>query len=43
VRAGAPYAIVNQGPTEQDGLATLRIEADVVAVLPPAVAALAES
>jgi NAD-dependent deacetylase len=43
LRAGAPYVIVNQGPTEHDGLATLRIEADVVAVLPPAVAALADS
>lgn len=36
-RRGIPYAIVNQGETDQDSLATLRIEGDVVAVLPPAV------
>ena len=42
-RAGAPYVIVNQGATDHDGLATLRIEGSVAAVVPPAVAALAES
>ena len=40
VRAGAPYVVVNQGETEHDGIATLRIEGDVAEVLPPAVAAL---
>jgi NAD-dependent deacetylase len=39
---GAPYAIVNRGPTDHDSRATLRIDADVDAVLPPAVAALDE-
>ena len=36
---GAAYSIVNQGPTDHDGLAevTLRIEGDVGDVLPPAV------
>ena len=36
----ASYVIVNQGPTEHDTLATLRIEGDVVEILPPAVEAL---
>jgi NAD-dependent deacetylase len=38
---GVPYAIVNQGPTEHDThpAVTLRIEGDVVEVLPPAVEA----
>lgn len=40
-RAGAPYAIVNRGPTDHDGIATLRIEGDVADVVPAAVAALA--
>jgi NAD-dependent deacetylase len=36
---GVPYVIVNRGPTEHDGheRLTLRIEGDVVEVLPPAV------
>jgi NAD-dependent deacetylase len=38
-RRGAPYAIVNRGETPHDALATLRIDADVVEVLPKAVAA----
>jgi NAD-dependent deacetylase len=41
VERGAPYVIVNQGGTDHDGIATLKIDADVVSVLPPAVAALA--
>ncbi len=36
----ASYVIINQGPTEHDSLATLRIEGDVVEILPPAVEAL---
>lgn len=39
LQTGVPYAIVNQGPTEHDQLASLRIEGDVVDVLPRAVAA----
>ena len=39
-RAGAPYVIVNRGPTDHDAVATLRIEGDVTEVLPAAVAAL---
>ena len=35
--AGAAYVIVNRGETEHDSLAALRIEGDVVEVLPPAV------
>ncbi|HUB08628.1 MAG TPA: Sir2 family NAD-dependent protein deacetylase [Myxococcales bacterium] len=38
LQTGVPYAIVNQGPTEHDQLASLRIEGDVVEVVPPAVA-----
>ena len=36
---GVPYVIVNRGPTDQDGhpAVTLRLEGDVVEVLPPAV------
>jgi NAD-dependent deacetylase len=41
VRRGVPYVIVNQGPTEHDSIATLRIEGDVGEVLPPAVNKLA--
>ncbi len=41
VRAGARYVIVNRGETEQDALATLRIEGDVGEIVPPAVAAIA--
>jgi NAD-dependent deacetylase len=37
---GVPYVIINRGPTDQDELATLRLEGDVAAILPPAVAAL---
>ena len=39
--SGAPYAIVNQGPTEHDRhpLLTLRIEGDVTEVVPAAVRA----
>lgn len=43
LRAGAAYAIVNRGPTDHDALATLRIEGDVMEVVPPAVAALGET
>jgi NAD-dependent deacetylase len=37
---GAPYAIINRGPTEQDGARelTLRLEGDVAEIFPPAVA-----
>lgn len=42
-RRGIPYLIINQGPTEHDEIATLRIEADVGEVLPPAVTRLARS
>lgn len=34
-RRGAPHVIVNQGPTEQDALATLRLDGDACAILPP--------
>ena len=39
---GVPYAIVNRGPTEHDGLEvmTLRLEGDVDDLLPGAVEAL---
>jgi NAD-dependent deacetylase len=40
-RRGAPYVIVNRGETAHDRLAALRIDDDVVDVLPPAVAVLA--
>ena len=43
LRRAVPYVIINQGPTEHDSLATLRIEGDVTQVLPPAVEALAET
>ena len=38
---GAPYVIVNQGVTDHDQLSvvTLRIEGDVVAIVPDAIAA----
>ena len=38
---GAPYIIINRGPTEHDELpgVTLRLEGDVVEILPPTVAA----
>jgi NAD-dependent deacetylase len=34
---GVPYAIVNQGPTAQDGCATVRVEGDAVEILPAVV------
>ena len=39
-RRGVPYAIINRGPTEHDRqpALTLRLEGDVVEILPPAVA-----
>jgi len=43
LRRAVLYVIINQGPTEHDSLATLRIEGDVTQVLPPAVEALAET
>jgi NAD-dependent deacetylase len=36
---GVPLVIINRGATDQDDVATLRLEGDVGAVLPPAVAA----
>jgi len=39
-RNGAPYAVINRGDTDHDSVATLRIDDDVTAVVPPAVAAL---
>lgn len=39
-RNGAPYVVINRGDTDHDSLATLKIDGDVAAVLPPAVAAL---
>jgi NAD-dependent deacetylase len=40
-RRGVPYAVINRGPTEHDGseLVRLRLEGDVDAIFPPAVAA----
>jgi NAD-dependent deacetylase len=38
---GIPYVIINQGPTEHDSIASLRIEGDVAQVLPPSVDAIA--
>ena len=37
---GAPYVIINSGPTDHDGLSvvTLRLDGDVDAIFPPAVA-----
>jgi NAD-dependent deacetylase len=37
---GVPYVVINRGPTDHDGLCTLRLEGDVAEILPPAVAAL---
>lgn len=39
LRNGVPYVIINQGPTEHDGLngVTLRVEGDVGAVVPEAI------
>jgi NAD-dependent deacetylase len=39
-RRGAPYVIINRGQTPHDSLATLRLDADVVDVLPRAIAGL---
>jgi len=39
---GVPYVIVNQGATDHDESATLKIDADVVEVVPPAIEALAK-
>jgi NAD-dependent deacetylase len=41
-RAGAAYVVINRGETDHDGLATLKIDDDVAAVLPPALDALLE-
>jgi NAD-dependent deacetylase len=38
-RHGAALVIINRGATDQDDEATLRLEGDVAAILPPAVAA----
>ncbi len=40
LRRGVGYVVINRGPTDHDELATLRLEGDVAAILPPAVAAL---
>jgi NAD-dependent deacetylase len=37
-RRGVPFVIINRGPTDQDELATLRLDGDVGEILPPAVA-----
>lgn len=41
-RRGNPYIIINQGPTDHDGLADLRLDGNVQEIFPPAVAKLAE-
>lgn len=38
-RRGVPYVIINRGETDHDDVCTLRLEGDVVEILPPAVAA----
>src|SRR5262249_8241150 len=43
VRRGAPYGIINRGATQHDALATLRIDDDVVAVLPRAITRLEQA
>jgi len=40
VERGVPYAVVNQGATDHDDVAILKIDADVAEVLPAAVAGL---
>ena len=40
-RRGAPYIIVNRGETDHDDIATLKLDGDVVEILPAAVDALA--
>jgi NAD-dependent deacetylase len=42
VRRGSPYVILNQGATEHDEMATLRLEGDVSILLPAAVALLGD-
>jgi NAD-dependent deacetylase len=42
LQRGVPYVIINQGATDQDDLATLKLDADVIEVLPAAISALAE-
>ena len=42
VERGVPYVVINRGGTDHDGIATLRLEGDVAALFPPAVAALEE-
>jgi NAD-dependent deacetylase len=34
VRQGKPYLVINQGPTDHDDMATVRIEGDVSTILP---------
>ena len=40
VQRGIPYVVINQGPTEHDPLATLRLEGDAMVLLPEALAKL---
>jgi NAD-dependent deacetylase len=40
LKRGVPYVVINRGVTDHDELATLRLEGDVAAILPPAVAML---
>jgi NAD-dependent deacetylase len=42
-RRGILVAIVNQGPTEQDQLATVKIDGDVSAILPPLISSVASA
>lgn len=37
LRRGVPYVVINRGPTDHDGICTLRLEGDVADHLPPAV------
>jgi NAD-dependent deacetylase len=41
-KRGVPYVVVNRGATDHDEIATLRLEGDVAAIVPPAVAALVD-
>ena len=38
-RRGAPYVVINRGPTDHDELCTLRLEGDLVEILPAAIRA----
>ena len=38
VERGAPYVIINRGPTDHDHLADVRLEGDVVEILPALIA-----